>query len=115
MKCLAKYEYYTMIMSHYYNQLLYSRETIREFQEFHDQPNPLSTLFPQVSVEKFSYDPIEHDVEHLKRLSLVYRSFQVLKELLLQAVRVVEILYAKEEDSTIEKMLYGYQVELDSH
>jgi uncharacterized protein (DUF433 family) len=32
----------------------------------------------------------------------------------LQVVRVVEILYAKEEDSTIEEMLYDYQVELDS-
>ena len=30
-------------------------------------------------------------------------------------MRVVEILYTKEEDSTIEKMSYGYQVELDSH
>ena len=57
---------------------------------------------------------MERDVEHLKRLSLVYRLFQVLKELLLQAVRVVEILYAEEEDSTIEKMSYGYQAELDS-
>ena len=60
------------------------------------------------------YDPMERDVEHLKRLSLAYRSFQVLKELLLQAVRVVEILYAEEEDSTIEEMSYGYQAESDS-
>ena len=66
-------------------------------------------------MEKFSYDPMEHDVKNLKRFSLAYRSFQVLKELPLQAVRVVEILYAEEEDSTIEEMLYNYQVELDSH
>jgi hypothetical protein len=57
---------------------------------------------------------MERDVEHLKRLSLAYCSFQVLKELLLQAVRVVEILYVEEEDSTIEEMSYDYQVELDS-
>ena len=65
-------------------------------------------------MEKFSYNPIEYNVKNLKRFSLAYHSFQVLKELPLQVVRVVEILYAKEEDSTIEEMLYDYQVELDS-
>jgi hypothetical protein len=58
---------------------------------------------------------MECDVENLKRFSLAYHSFQVLKELPLQAVRVVEILYAEEEDSTIEEMLYSYQAESDSH
>src|SRR5436190_20289362 len=102
------------ITSHCHNQLSYGRKTIREFHEFHDQPNPLSTLFPQASVEKFLYNPMEHDVKNLRRLSLAYRSFQVSKELLLQAVKVVEILYAEEEDSTIEEMSYGYQAESDS-
>jgi len=45
---------------------------------------------------------MERDVKNLKILSLAYRLFQVLRELQLQAVRVVEILYAKEADSTIK-------------
>jgi hypothetical protein len=45
---------------------------------------------------------MEHDGENLKILSLAYHSFQVLRELQLQAVRVVEISYAEEADSTIE-------------
>jgi hypothetical protein len=48
------------------------------------------------------YNPIERDVENLKILSLAYHSFQVLRELQLQAVRVVEISYAEEADSTIK-------------
>jgi hypothetical protein len=66
-------------------------------------------------VEKFSYDPVERDVENLRRLSLAYRSFQVSKGLPLLAVRVVDITHAEEEDSTIEEMSYGYQAESDSH
>jgi hypothetical protein len=45
---------------------------------------------------------MEHGVENLKILSLAYHSFQVSRELQLQAVRVVEILYAEEAGSTIE-------------
>jgi len=45
---------------------------------------------------------MEYGVKNLKILSLAYRLFQVLKELQLQAIRVVEILYTKEADSTIE-------------
>jgi hypothetical protein len=45
---------------------------------------------------------MERDVENLKILSLAYRLFQILRELQLQAVRVVEILYTKEAGSTIE-------------
>ena len=45
---------------------------------------------------------MEHDIENLKILSPAYRSFQVSRELQLQAVRVVEILYAEDADSTIE-------------
>jgi hypothetical protein len=45
---------------------------------------------------------MERDVENLKILSLAYRSFQVLRELQLQAMRVVEILYTEEAGSTIK-------------
>jgi hypothetical protein len=45
---------------------------------------------------------MEYGVENLKILSLAYRSFQVLRELQLQAIRVVEILYTKEANSTIK-------------
>ena len=65
-------------------------------------------------MKKLSYNPIEHDVEHLKIFALVYHSFQVLKELLLQAMRVMEISYIEEKDSTIKVISYNYQVELHS-
>ena len=45
---------------------------------------------------------MERDVENLKILSLAYHLFQVLRELLLQAIRVIEILYTKEASSTIK-------------
>ena len=45
---------------------------------------------------------MEYGVENLKILALAYHLFQVLKELQLQAIRVVEISYAKEANSTIE-------------
>jgi len=58
---------------------------------------------------------MEHNVENLKILSLAYHSFQVLRELQLQAVRVMEISYIEEAESTIEWLSYCYQVESDSH
>ena len=45
---------------------------------------------------------MERDIKNLKILSLAYYSFQVLRELQLQAVRVIEILYTEEADSIIE-------------
>jgi len=45
---------------------------------------------------------MEHDIKNLKILSLAYHSFQVSRELQLQAVRVMEISYIEEAESTIE-------------
>ena len=45
---------------------------------------------------------MERDIKNLKILSLAYRLFQVLRELQLQAVRVMEILYTEEAGSTIK-------------